>query len=419
MEKMMAEEAAESGGHSSVGVPWDYHNLFVLVVALATAVWVAKVLYQIGAAVVLQRSLASARPLPLYGMSLYMEDLQLIIRQHFNQILRMRRTVAPRKVNRHAVSAHLRPESLDSFEESGRLGVQFVVDALAPSAVRLYWGVSEAACQAFMQQHQGQQPEVAEGLSAAVQPLLSPSRRGMVTLNSPTEVEDGLRRGGASPTGGRLQQLELGGRHLFAAGSCAASSVSTRLPQGLGQVYRTPSESTVDPNALGFELSRPPLSDSSDGSLVPLVIAVTAKPRTSSEEDRLPSVGDTPVIEAHSELTLVKFGRSDSSASTMKAEVLHQVIFGAEGAQRIMGIFGFEGEHQPDSDMWDCQICYDRPKSVLLLPCRHCSVCELCLRSLRDERCPLCRATFSAYLLLPLHRPQDARPAEAGRSFAA
>lgn len=216
---------------------------------------------------------------------------------------------------------------------------------------------------------------------------------------------------------GRGGQLELGGRHVFAAGSYAASSACVRLPEGLGQAYRTPFESTVNPDTLGFDLSKV-FPEGSGGGTVPLVIAITAKVRM-AEEERPLKVDDTPVIEAHSQITLVKFVR-DSSTSPMKAEVVQQVIFGADSAQRIMGIYGFEGEHQESEDLWDCQICYDQPKSVLLLPCRHCSVCELCLRSLRDERCPLCRATFSAYMLLPLLRqqPGPATPAEPGRSFA-
>merc|ERR1712232_1158057 len=49
-------------------------------------------------------------------------------------------------------------------------------------------------------------------------------------------------------------------------------------------------------------------------------------------------------------------------------------------------------------------ICYSRLKNVLLLPCRHCSVCHACLRSLRDEKCPLCRSAFSSYVTLPICR---------------
>lgn len=38
------------------------------------------------------------------------------------------------------------------------------------------------------------------------------------------------------------------------------------------------------------------------------------------------------------------------------------------------------------------------------MPCRHCSVCHQCLRSLRDEKCPLCRSVFSSYVTFPIKR---------------
>merc|ERR1712135_207673 len=43
-------------------------------------------------------------------------------------------------------------------------------------------------------------------------------------------------------------------------------------------------------------------------------------------------------------------------------------------------------------------------KNVLLLPCRHCSFCHPCLRSLREEKCPLCRRAYAAYITLPIAR---------------
>merc|ERR1712194_288145 len=138
--------------------------------------------------------------------------------------------------------------------------------------------------------------------------------------------------------------------------------------------------------------------DQGDGTPIPLVIVASAAPRTQDE----PTPGS---LDSHSQLTLVRFRRRDeveNGQSTLKAEIAQQIVVGADGAHRLQGIFGFEGDVEEEADCWDCQICYDRPKSVLLLPCRHCSVCEHCLRSLRDERCPMCRATFSSYLVLPL-----------------
>jgi len=368
------------------------------------------------------------------------------------------------------MAAHLRPESIGAIEESGRLGVQFVVDTLAPCAVKLYWGVSETACQAFLQQGQqgqgppqeasspiakpgGGSPNTAAGATSAGsgssdshQPLLprSPLRgggaKGAGSSSSPAgasspEALRGVKKG--------TTQLELECRDLFPASEHAVASASVALPQGLGQQYRTPADCLVDPTMLGFSLEhwpatrrgpgggeQPRRAESEEppagaGPIVPLVVAITARPRsgggagsTSSSSDE-PTKDGTSSVDGHTQVSLVKFKLASEGLHRWRAEVAHQVVMGAQGAQRILGIYGFEEELD---DVADCQVCFDRPKCVLLLPCRHCSVCEPCLRSLRDERCPMCRATFSAYLLLPLvgtAAGPPAIPARAGQSFAA
>ncbi|KAH8585183.1 ring domain containing [Cryptosporidium sp. chipmunk genotype I] len=55
-----------------------------------------------------------------------------------------------------------------------------------------------------------------------------------------------------------------------------------------------------------------------------------------------------------------------------------------------------------EDDELDCLICMSNPKDVILLPCRHCISCESCLRSLRQDKCPLCRTTFSGFVVLPI-----------------
>ncbi|CAE8721650.1 unnamed protein product, partial [Polarella glacialis] len=124
----------------------DFHNMFVMVMLAIIMAWSVKVAYQIMTALDLNARLLHSQPLQLEGMSIYARDFQVIIRQHFNQILRIRRTVPPKLVTRHEISAHLLPESITCVSaEPGcpaGFGVEFTVDALAPCCVRLYWGVS-------------------------------------------------------------------------------------------------------------------------------------------------------------------------------------------------------------------------------------------------------------------------------------
>ena len=45
----------------------------------------------------------------------------------------------------------------------------------------------------------------------------------------------------------------------------------------------------------------------------------------------------------------------------------------------------------------DCLVCLSAPKSVLLLPCRHLSVCEDCLAGFQQQKCPVCRGALEDY----------------------
>lgn len=48
----------------------------------------------------------------------------------------------------------------------------------------------------------------------------------------------------------------------------------------------------------------------------------------------------------------------------------------------------------------DCIICYDRPSTVTLIPCRHtfCNICVTRLVADENTRCPLCRGIIRVYL---------------------
>ncbi|KCV67332.1 hypothetical protein H696_06241 [Fonticula alba] len=46
----------------------------------------------------------------------------------------------------------------------------------------------------------------------------------------------------------------------------------------------------------------------------------------------------------------------------------------------------------------ECVVCLSDIPTVILLPCRHLSVCRLCFKEL--DKCPVCRSTISSYLLL-------------------
>ncbi|OII72237.1 uncharacterized protein cubi_01570 [Cryptosporidium ubiquitum] len=80
-----------------------------------------------------------------------------------------------------------------------------------------------------------------------------------------------------------------------------------------------------------------------------------------------------------------------------KPLILKQVMSNSHGILiEPYDTFGLEDDES------DCLICMSNPKDVILLPCRHCISCESCLRSLRQDKCPLCRTKFSGFVVLPI-----------------
>lgn len=53
-----------------------------------------------------------------------------------------------------------------------------------------------------------------------------------------------------------------------------------------------------------------------------------------------------------------------------------------------------------DPEEGACAICLDSLPSIVYLPCRHLSICELCNNLLRDKKCPLCTTPISSFFSL-------------------
>eukprot|EP00434_Breviolum_minutum_P013445 symbB.v1.2.011852.t1/scaffold801.1/size161289/8 len=69
-----------------------------------------------------------------------------LIRQHFNQILRMRRTVPAKEVPQHQMRVHLHPESLQVANSNDKVVLQFLFDASVECSISFYWGATVDAC---------------------------------------------------------------------------------------------------------------------------------------------------------------------------------------------------------------------------------------------------------------------------------
>jgi len=442
-------------------LPQDFHNLFVLCSFFLLVAWSTKVLYQFIHVCDISSRMVNSVPLRLNGMSLHAEDFKRIIRQHFNQILRMRRTVPPKPVARHQVLAHLIPETISIIAApDGSIGLRFEIDATVPTTVKVYWGMPAAACNDFVQ-HQS---------SSAGPPTPEPSvpRRsmsfGMGRWNFRGSQQDSavslleMEQLPEIPRDDSPRQLEGLRDSCFDATSHVSKSAEQRLGEGRNVVYESLPGDYLRPqqlasfDAIGAWLRPGTAAPSNPGAApghllsgnaprlpgaTPGVLpgsAPRARPRRLSEEvvNVLPIVIILAVDPGHvrrgsrnmdmegaalsgssvtGEISIAKFKKPERDNEPPKSlEVVRQLVYG-EGmfVQEVNGIYGFEDENDTE-----CMICYARMKNVLLLPCRHCSVCQQCLRSLRDEKCPLCRSIFTSYVSLPVLRGAPPRgPANA------
>eukprot|EP00927_Polykrikos_kofoidii_P026395 TRINITY_DN23506_c0_g3_i1.p1 TRINITY_DN23506_c0_g3~~TRINITY_DN23506_c0_g3_i1.p1 ORF type:complete len:625 (+),score=95.93 TRINITY_DN23506_c0_g3_i1:153-1877(+) len=395
----------QATANSATPLPRDFHNLFVIVVLGFLLAWFAKVCWKLASVARMSLRLKQGHPLPLEGVSIHADDFQMLIRQHFNQLLRMRRTVPPKMVTRHALSVHLHPDSIRSMPDgraSGACGVEFVVDTSVPCCVKLFWGVSLAACNEFGQQRPvpgdssgrggGDRGGSGSGNAGNARRWPRPLSASQDATRGSLELEELLRLGNDANQG----------MTFFQTSQFVAQSREFFLPAGVDQRYVTPAEDLVDPGQLNLDLSAAWLrsdeaSADSTSLTVPLVVVIAAHRRTPSE---LGEVQGQSVIEAHGQVSFLRFRGGEEASGLGTPEVVRQVSFGDNApTHEVQGIFGFEDEGESE-----CMICYSRPKNVLLLPCRHCSACHPCLRSLRDEKCPICRSPFNAYVTFPISR---------------
>ena len=429
----------------------DFHNVFVFGILTLVVAWVAKVVYQLTRAVELNVRLSRARSLQLEAMSIYVHDFQMLIRQHFNQILRLRRTVPPKPVVRHELTTHVHPESISCLwvgeEDSGGgpmgFGVEFDIDASAPCCVRLYWGLSVQACNEFVQRSQAPEQSrrhASTGSTGSTFRSLRGRWTGRTACANPETTRSLLEMeelGGAAPGAAesaasnwpaqyaQSATTEANEEPPFSSSSCFAQSRDFFLPAGCGQRYVTPAGDLIHPGVLKFDMSASWLRQGQAGQsgqapdqpVIPLAIVVLSSGPSVRSANAGNAAQGRSVSETKGQISLVKFhtrAQNKGNSPYHTAEIIRQFCFCESNiAFDVQGIYGFE-----DAGESDCMICYARPKNVVLLPCRHCSVCHSCLRSLRDEKCPLCRSSFSSYMTCPVSRSPQTQTRERGPTGA-
>lgn len=407
----------------------------------------------------------------LEGMGAFANDFRKLQRNHFNQILRVKKTIAPTAVPRIMVKAGIDSASAALFTDpdakrladgDSKRGYGFTCKLSTSSpetTVQLYWGVSISILKEMFRLNADDvviRVDTRGGTSTGFSNLIgnrllrnvaatSENARSLLEME---ELDDRLLSTQSSDQGdfnsfispmhyvrrSLAYQFGVGLNQIFRTSSADMYDVGSMLDLlSYNQVTRTASGAAADlrsmsgnqrhvlrepsplqdhnnygipmePSATGVTWRpSPELSDEEERKAlhgepkVPLVIVVTTS--KSSNSRNINNAGALPIAEGFCEVSLAKIRREGQGLYTV--DVVKQVVLCSNntGPQEGQDIYGLEDERERD-----CLICMTNTKDTMLLPCRHCSLCFDCLRSLRQEKCPLCRTNFSSFITFPIKR---------------
>eukprot|EP00922_Rhytidocystis_sp_ex-Travisia-forbesii_P016418 GHVS01024431.1.p1 GENE.GHVS01024431.1~~GHVS01024431.1.p1 ORF type:complete len:405 (+),score=48.82 GHVS01024431.1:31-1245(+) len=392
------------------------YNTVVLTVLVLGLIWVWKISSRLCLTLELHKQIRllhsrSGGALALEGMGRFTRDFLLLQRSHFNQILRVKKNIAPVSISRVVVTAGVDSATVSLFVDHSaeddhsspywnhhrRYGVTCKLSSTAPgTTVQLYWGVAVNRLKEMFQLKTDELP------GSVVLRMGNPlSSRFSRLLNSRLVTSSGRDNAAARSL---LEMEELENDRISGSpappvedswmrpGHYVHVSSTYEFGPGLNQVFRTSPADMYDVGGLLNLLGSAPTADQPDdaGGRVPLVIVATAKKNRQNV-----SVGPVHIEEGFTEVSVAKI--KHEGPDSYSVEVVKQVVLCAAGPQEGQDIYGLEDER-------DCLICMSSPKNTMLLPCRHCSLCSDCLRSLRQERCPICRTHFSSFITFPIHQ---------------
>uniref|UniRef100_A0A0G4I491 RING-type domain-containing protein n=1 Tax=Chromera velia CCMP2878 TaxID=1169474 RepID=A0A0G4I491_9ALVE len=462
-------------------------------------------------------------PVFLEGVGLYVSDFLAISRTHFNQLMRMKRTVPPSLVPRVQVPVNVKRDTVRATYDRGvsrrradaRVGVQFEYECMVDGSVSFFWGVPVDQVQMAFGRKTGDLFLDSGGVGGV-------HGRSVGGLSRPRFLDHirkvlCLRRGAEAETLGQgvgsleaeatfvqdLSALEKSAEYTLGKGSGVFTLPPEDCPDldtiiylaarhSLFDVTRgAESEGGASPSPDGGGATpRPPgvrrrassivaalgsgqswkqgrtieelLEKEHDVARVPLVIvirAMTSRDSHSSSELRarayegvvmvsvvkfvdakrlftpfgsscppsapppaelpghfevvkqvvFPAVNEAVVSRLRERQQRAEGGASSSSSQEGVAASRHReqstaalskYILHRPGPQEAQEIFGLE-----DANERECTVCMSNTKDVMLLPCKHASLCRHCLRALRQEKCPLCRANYSSFVLFPMIDP--------------
>nr|CEL65416.1 TPA: hypothetical protein BN1204_012640 [Neospora caninum Liverpool] len=477
------------------GICPGLHNTLCVLAGVLLLLWFLHLLRRLIKAHKVRRQFAvQQHPLHLRGLAGYSEDLQRLLRIHFEKLVRNYNPASPLAILRVHVAVQTKsvlflPTSsssksssssassassasssfsflpshtgdrpcegvfrhdISSGEERGtgeeqkgaaaaaavgatdKGEIELVVDACDAATLVVYWGVDARALQKALAK---KADEVSISLGGLDRPLHFPRSLRRIFGVRRLASSRAARGSSVHPEAAR-SLLELEGRESLAAagperesegerlptpdrggndGSSASASppllspseyrlrsAEMRLEAGMNQCVRI---SPLDPKAtLGsFAEESTDASDADDRAEVPLIVVASLLSHPHRRMGELGHLGAVSVSEASTHVLILR--RTAQNSSHLGLELAKEVVLGGglSRAQERLDVYGLE-EGDTIGGEKECLVCMTNAKDVMLYPCRHCSLCFDCLRSLHQERCPICRSNFSAFVTFPFKR---------------
>ncbi|CAD8094967.1 unnamed protein product [Paramecium primaurelia] len=56
------------------------------------------------------------------------------------------------------------------------------------------------------------------------------------------------------------------------------------------------------------------------------------------------------------------------------------------------------GQKYLEINNYECQICYERPRNIIIKPCKHLTICHECLQRFKQSKCPICKQQIEDYI---------------------
>eukprot|EP01066_Platyproteum_vivax_P003450 Platyproteum_vivax@DN14373_c0_g1_i1.p1 len=376
---------------SIASLPPGIHNFLVFCFLMSLSAWLAHIVYTLWKCQIIIQTVSRRQALYLDGMAIYANDFQQLIWNHFNQILRIRRTVPPVAVPCVVSSVTLQPSTLKFDVKDNALNVSFTFQSSVASTAQVYWGASVTAMNQLLE-------------AADERNMLSISIDQSNDSHIPPEgrnFEMCMLKGGATSE-------RSGGQNMFGdwvgAGKAVAQSPVQHFPEGLEHEFTLPVEDRVNIKTLFSTMGQ------NNTFYIPLLIVLQSKQyRHLGMQAGIPirmGIASVSVVrlraeeqEAAANGIAVPWWQNVRDSLNVTGEVIKHVVMVRDclGPQEVQDLYGLE-----DPNDRDCLICMASPKDTMLLPCRHCCLCYNCLRNLTREKCPICRSNFSAFVTFPM-----------------